>query len=118
MRTMEKYLTKEQLEELEQRKGVLGAAEIKAVEREWPELLAKVRAEMANNTDPADPRVQALAKRWMELLRAFSGGNREIEKSAATMYRNEPGVSQQYGVDPNMFPYIQKAIDAANAKYP
>jgi DNA-binding transcriptional MerR regulator len=116
MTMMEKYFTKEQLQELEQRKGVLGADEIQAVEHEWPELLAKVRTEMANNTDPTDPRVQALAKRWMELLQAFSGGNREIEKSAATMYRGEPGVSQQYGVDPNMFPYIQKAIDAAKAK--
>jgi DNA-binding transcriptional MerR regulator len=115
MTMMEKYFTKEQLQELEQRKGVIGADEIKAVEQEWPELLAKVRTEMANNTDPADPRVQALAKRWMELLQAFSGGNREIEKSAATMYRNEPGVSEQYGLDPKMFPYIQKAIDAAKA---
>jgi DNA-binding transcriptional MerR regulator len=115
MTMMEKYYTKEQLQELEQRKGALGADAIKAVEQEWPQLLAQVRTEMENNTDPADPRVQALAKRWMELLQAFSGGNREIEKSAATMYRNEPGVSQQYGVDPKMFPYIQKAIDAAKA---
>lgn len=115
MTMMEKYFTKEQLQELDQRKGVIGADEIKAVEQEWPELLGKVRTEMENNTDPADPRVQALAKRWMELLKAFSGGNREIEKSAATMYRNEPGVAQQYGVDPRMFPYIQKAIDAAKA---
>jgi DNA-binding transcriptional MerR regulator len=113
MTVMEKYYTKEQLEELEQRKGVLGADAIKAVEQEWPQLLAKVRTEMENNTDPADPRVQALAKRWMELLQAFSGGNREIEKSAANMYRNEPGVAQQYGLDPRMFPYVQKAIDAA-----
>jgi DNA-binding transcriptional MerR regulator len=112
MTMMEKYYTKEQLEELEQRKGVLGADAIKAVEQEWPQLLAKVRTEMENNTDPADPRVQALAKRWMELLQAFSGGNREIEKSAANMYRNEPGVAQQYGLDPKMFPYIQKAIYA------
>jgi DNA-binding transcriptional MerR regulator len=116
MTMMEKYFTTEQLQELEQRKGVLGEAEIKAVEREWPELLAKVRTEMANGTDPADPRVQALAKRWRELLEAFSGGNKQIEKSAATMYRSEPGVSQQYGVDPAMFPYIQKALDAAKAK--
>jgi len=113
MTMMEKYFTKEQLQELDQRKGVIGADEIKAVEQEWPELLAKVRTEMENNTDPTDLRVQALAKRWKELLAAFSGGNREIEKSAATMYRNKPGVAQQYGIDPRMFPYIQKALDAA-----
>jgi DNA-binding transcriptional MerR regulator len=93
MTMMEKYYTKEQLEELEQRKGILGADAIKAVEQEWPQLLAKVRTEMENNTDPADPRVQALAKRWMELLQAFSGGNREIEKSASNMYRSEPGAA-------------------------
>ncbi|HSY47761.1 MAG TPA: MerR family transcriptional regulator [Thermoanaerobaculia bacterium] len=115
MTMMEKYFTQEQLQELEQRKGILGPDEIKAVELEWPDLMARVRTEMDNNTDPADPRVQALAKRWMELLQAFSGGNREIEKSAATMYRNEPGVARQYGVDPKMFPYIQRAMDAAKA---
>jgi DNA-binding transcriptional MerR regulator len=116
MTMFDKYFTTDQLEEIKQRREQFSEEDLKAVANEWPELIAKVKAEMAANTDPADPRVQALAKRWMELVQAFSGGNREIEKGVMTMYRNEPQVAQQYGIDTTMFPYIQKAIDTGKGK--
>jgi len=94
MTMMEKYFTTEQLDALKQRGDSLGPEAIKKVENEWPELIAKVRAELDKGTDPAAPHVQALAKRWMELVSAFSGGDRAIEKSVTTMYRNEPQVGQ------------------------
>ena len=53
-----------------------------------------------------------LAKRWRELLNAFSGGDREMEASAAKMYRQEPQVAQQYGLDQEMFRYIGEAMKA------
>jgi len=115
MTMFDKYFTTDQLEEIKQRREQFSEEEMKAVANEWPELIAKVRAEMAKNTDPASPAVQALAKRWMELVHAFSGGNREIEKGVMTMYRSEPQASQQYGVDPAIFAYIQKALDAGKS---
>jgi hemerythrin-like domain-containing protein len=59
----ERYYTPEQLEYLEQRRRELGEERIHAVEAEWPELMERVRVEMEAGTDPANERVQRLAKR-------------------------------------------------------
>jgi len=88
----DKYFTPEQMEELKQRREVVGEARIKEVEAEWPELIALVKAEMDKGTDPADERVQQLARRWMGLVQEFTGGNPGITESVKTMYKEEPGL--------------------------
>ena len=87
MTMFEKYYTKEQLETLRQRADALGAEHIKEVEQEWPRLIAEVRAEMQKGTDPKDPRMQALAKRWMELVHEFTGGDPGITQSLQNLYK-------------------------------
>ena len=106
----EKYFTDEQRQTLKERGDKLGPEAIKAVEEEWPRLIAAVREEMNKGTDPRSERVRELARRWRELLNAFSGGDRQMEESAAKMYRQEPQVAQQYGLDPEMFKYIGEAM--------
>src|SRR3954453_9756223 len=69
-----KYYTPEQMEQLKQRGEMLGADHIRQAEAEWPELMAKVQAEMDKGTDPADERVQALPRRWTEGGEAYTGG--------------------------------------------
>jgi DNA-binding transcriptional MerR regulator len=110
MTMFEKYFTEEQRQTLKERGDKLGPEAIKAVEQEWPRLIAAVREEMQKGTDPRSERVRELAKRWRELLDAFSGGDREMEASAAKMYREEPQTAQQYGVDPEIFRYIGEAM--------
>jgi DNA-binding transcriptional MerR regulator len=104
------YYTPEQLETLEQRRQALGEDEIKRVEAEWPQLIAQVRAEMERGTDPGDERVQALARRWKTLVEAFTGGDPGITQSLQSMYRNEPQVDQQSGLDPELFAYVSRAM--------
>jgi DNA-binding transcriptional MerR regulator len=113
MSMVEKYYTPEQLAEIKERGRRLGEERIRQVEAEWPELIAQVRAEMEQGTDPASERVQALARRWMALVEEFTGGNPEIEKSLRTMYEQEPEVRERAGIDPRMFAYIGKAMAAA-----
>src|SRR5438445_161258 len=110
MTMFEKYFTEEQRQTLKERGDKAGPEAIKAVEEEWPRLIAAVREEMNKGTDPHSERVRELAKRWRELLDAFSGGDRKMEASAAQMYRQEPQVAQQYGLDPEMFKYIGEAM--------
>ena len=116
MRTIEamtmfaKYFTEEQRQTLKERGDKLGPEAIKAVEEEWPRLIAAVREEMNKGTDPRSERVRELAKRWRELLNAFSGGDRQMETSAAKMYREEPQTAQQYGLDQEIFKYIGEAM--------
>ncbi len=110
MTMFEKYYTKEQLETLRQRAEQLGDAHLKEVEQEWPRLIADVRAEMQKGTDPKDPRMQALAKRWMELVHEFTGGDPGITQSLANLYKGEPELAAQQQWDGEIFSYVRKAL--------
>jgi MerR family transcriptional regulator, thiopeptide resistance regulator len=115
MTMFEKHFTPEQLQEIHARGQQVGPERIREVEAEWPELIAKVRAEMERGTDPASAAVQELARRWKELLREFTGGNPGIQKGLNTMYAEEPEVRSRTGIDPALMEYIGKAIAAAKA---
>ncbi|MHB8646142.1 MAG: MerR family transcriptional regulator [Thermomicrobiales bacterium] len=115
MNRMEKHYSPEQQEWLKERRQAVGDDRIHAVEAEWPALIAEVGRAMDAGTDPADPKVQALAARWMGLVREFTGGNPGIEKSLRTMYQNESPQEIHPSLDPRMseyMAYINKAIAA------
>jgi MerR family transcriptional regulator, thiopeptide resistance regulator len=105
-----KYYTPEQMEQMKQRRETLGEDHIRQVEAEWPELMAKVQAEMDKGTDPADERVQALARRWKELVEEFTGGDPGIAKSVGRMWQEETTI---HGMDTgnmrSLMGYVQKA---------
>ncbi|MFL6234250.1 MAG: MerR family transcriptional regulator [Thermoanaerobaculia bacterium] len=105
-----KYYTPEQMEQMKQRRETLGEDHIRQVEGEWPELMAKVQAEMDRGTDPADERVQALARRWKELVEEFTGGDPGITKSVGRMWQEETTI---HGMDTgnmrSLMGYVQKA---------
>jgi DNA-binding transcriptional MerR regulator len=92
MNRMEKYYTAEQQAELKARADALGEEHIHEVEAEWPKLIARVQAERDAGTDPADPQVQALARRWMELVHEFTGGDPGITQAVGRIWQEEPNV--------------------------
>ena len=110
----EKYYTPEQMDYLAQRREQVGDARIKEVEAEWPRLMDQVRAEMDAGTDPCDPRVQEMARRWKGLIEEFTGGNEGVRQSLGNLYQNESTV---HGMDvAGMRPlmeYVGKAVSAA-----
>jgi len=112
---IEKYYTQEQREYLEKRKRALGEERIRAVENEWPALMEKVRSEMEAGTDPRDERVQKLARRWMELVGEFTGGDPGIARSVGNMWRQEDTI---HGIDTaqmrEMMAYVSQAMAASN----
>ncbi|HZU12967.1 MAG TPA: MerR family transcriptional regulator [Chloroflexota bacterium] len=108
----QEYFTPEQLDEIHRRAELVGEERIRESEAEWATLIAAMRAALENGTDPADDNVQAMATRWQGLIREFSGGNPEIEKTMAEMYRNEPKVRDFAGVDPALLDYVGKAMAA------
>jgi DNA-binding transcriptional MerR regulator len=116
MTMFEKYYTPEQLEELRLRRETMGEDRMREVQEEWPRLMDEVRAEMERGTDPADERMQALARRWSALLREFTGGNPGIERSLGNLYQNESSV---HGMDAGgmrpLMEYVQRAQAAANS---
>jgi DNA-binding transcriptional MerR regulator len=114
MNMVEKYYTPEQLEWLKERAEMFGEEHIRAVEAEWPQLIEKVRIEMEKGTDPADERVQALARRWEELVNEFTGGNPEIERAVSKLYEENPPELAQV-VDPRMRDYMDYVTRALKA---
>jgi DNA-binding transcriptional MerR regulator len=119
MTMIEKYYTPEQLSQIEARKLALGEERIKKANAEWPQLFAAVGAEMDAGTDPADPKVQALATKWYGLLDQFTGGDPGLLKSTRNMYANEDRIREMdvKAMRP-MFAYIERAAVAAGIKLP
>ncbi len=111
MTKIESYYTPEQRDEIAKRAKTMGEGAIIKGEQDWAALIAEVKTEMEQGTDPTDPKVKALAVRWMNLVRAFTGGNKEIEANMKKMYTENPNMSQSFGgPDPQMMEYIQKAM--------
>lgn len=114
LHTMNHYFTDEQMQKIKKQGEKLGTEHIKAVEAEWPVLIAQVRKHMEQGTDPHDPAVGKLAQRWMELVSEFTGGDKGIEQSLGNMYQQEqPSLQASFGdgvPTPDMFGYVQKAL--------
>lgn len=122
MTMIEKYYTPEQLKQLEDRRKEGGAAMEEAIQegpRMWADLCSDVKAAMDAGVDPADPKAQELARRWLALVSAFTGGDPGIFNSLRNMYQKEDHVA---GMDvkamkPTM-DYIEKARVAAGIAHP
>ena len=113
MSMFEKYYTPEQLAHLEERRQQMGDDAITAVENEWTELYAKLRAHREAGTDPADPAVQELSARAGELVRMFTGGDPGIEASLQRMYETEGSARVSRGMaSPEDHEYLAKARQA------
>jgi DNA-binding transcriptional MerR regulator len=112
---LERYYTREQLEYLEERRREVGEERIRQAEAEWAELIERVRAEMEAGTDPSNERVQALARRSIELVNEFTGGDPGIERSVSKMWQEEENI---HGIDARemraMMAYLSRAMDAGN----
>jgi MerR family transcriptional regulator, thiopeptide resistance regulator len=112
---LHRYYTPEQLRYLEERRREVGEERIRQVEAEWSELIERVRAEMEAGTDPSDERVQALARRSMELVNEFTGGDPGIERSLNNMWQQEENI---HGFDARemreMMAYLSRARTASN----
>jgi DNA-binding transcriptional MerR regulator len=110
MNMLENYYTPEQLETLKQRQELLGEEQISQVQADWQDLFEQVRAEMAKGTEPTSEPAQVLARRSIELIQAFTGGDPGIEQSLNQMYQQEqPEVVSRGAVDAAVMQYLGKA---------
>jgi len=110
---LEKYYSPEQLEYLEQRRREVGEERIRQAEAEWAEFIEQVRAEMEAGTDPSNEQVQVLARRWMELVNEFTGGDPGISRSVGNMWRQEENI---HGIDTGQMREMMAYISAASGR--
>jgi MerR family transcriptional regulator, thiopeptide resistance regulator len=111
MTMFEKYYTADQLEQLERRRQQFGEERMNQFHRDWDELIAAAKAEQAAGTDPSDPRMQEIARRWIELIELFTGGDEQILSGLKTMMNEEgPERVTRGAVDPELQAYVGEAI--------
>jgi MerR family transcriptional regulator, thiopeptide resistance regulator len=109
---IERTFTPDELQEIKDRGERSGPAHITAVEREWPQLIAQVRREILEGTDPTSPRMLPLARRWRDLVREFTGGNPSIERKVRASFVSNPATMERAGLDPTIFAFVNAAIRA------
>jgi DNA-binding transcriptional MerR regulator len=113
----EKYFTPEQLQVFKDKRAQVGQEHLERMQETWAEVIALIRAEMDKGTDPADPKVQALARRWQDLVAQSTGGDPQVEQSLKRLWEEQgDNLAAQFGAQYDSRPiwgYITQAIQAA-----
>ena len=81
-----KYYSEEARREIEKRAARIPGEIIEQAQRDWAALIKEVEAAVTAKEDPASANAQALAARWSELIKGFTGGNAEIQQGLNKMY--------------------------------
>ena len=84
------------------------------VEQDWKNLIGDVETAIAAKVDPADAEAQALAKRWSELLRGFTGGDAEVQQGLNKLYADQASWPSTFTkpFSDEVWKYIKKAMSA------
>jgi DNA-binding transcriptional MerR regulator len=112
----EKYFTPEQLQFIRECRQQAGREYLERMQEVWAEVIALIRTEMEKGTDPGDPDVQALARRWQELLHQSTGGDPGIKQALKRLWEEQgDNLAAQFGSQYDSRPiwgYINRAIAA------
>jgi hypothetical protein len=115
----ERYFTPEQLQVIKERREQAGQEYLERMQEEWAELIALVRTEMEKGTEPADAKVQALLRRWQDLMNRSTGGDPEIKESMKRLWEEQgDNLAAQFGSQYDSRPiwgYIDRMIAAAKS---
>ncbi|TPG10254.1 MerR family transcriptional regulator [Rhodanobacter glycinis] len=76
----------------------------------WPMLIADLRKAMDENTPADDPKVQQMARRWMELFRAYAGDAPATHARIREAYAKEPDLRSGSSVDDALLGYVRDAL--------
>ena len=115
METFEKYYSPEQLDYLKKRAEEVGPERIARAQEDWTELFAAFREARERGDDPTSQNVRELARRARELIEAFTGGDEGVRQSLGKMYAENPDMPQKWGVEPELWSYVNAAQAALDS---
>ncbi|MBW8347970.1 MerR family transcriptional regulator [Bacillus sp. IITD106] len=107
----EKYFTKEQLDMMKNYYDQYDEDTLKEVEQEFRMILEKIQLEKENGTPPNSSKVKALAEKWSEIVYSFTGYDQDLKKQTEKFHAENPDNNLQYGMDAELYKYIQKALE-------
>jgi MerR family transcriptional regulator, thiopeptide resistance regulator len=74
-------------------------------------LIATARVHYEKGTDPSDPEMQQVARKWRELIELFTGGDEALLGSLKTMFQEEgPERASQGQIDAGLMEYVGRAV--------
>lgn len=104
------FYSKKQLTSLLKKK--LSNKEQKEIDEKWSVLISEIRKVL--HKDPADPEVQELALRWLELTNEFTQGNTELLKnlheSCEDINESPDDIKNEYLENQDVYEFISRAI--------
>ena len=110
MNRMEQYYTPEQLSQLAKRRDQLGDEGMARAQQEWADLIAEARSLKEAEANPRDPRAQAVAHRWNELIESFTGGDAGMAASLQKLYETEgPEKASRGMLDAELVAWVSQA---------
>lgn len=107
----EKYFSKQQLATMESRYENADKQFLKRTEQEFNGLIKEIRAEKEKGASPSDEKVQHLAKKWDDIVSAFSENNTAFRKQAERFHAENPGNELQYEIDGELYQFINQALN-------
>ena len=79
MEWTKKYYSEEAEQKIAERAAKIPPEVIEQGQRDWATLIREVETAVSEGLDPKSEQAAALATRWSELIKAFTGGDREIQ---------------------------------------
>ena len=114
MTMLETYFTSEQLQSIHKAREQVGQEALEQMQEAWAELITVTRSEMEKGTDPADPKVQTLARRWQDLLNQSGLGDPAMQQAVKRLWEEQgDSIAAQFGSKYDSRPvwgYIRKAL--------
>lgn len=107
----EKYFSKQQLDTMESRYENADKQLLKQVEQEFNGLIKEIRFEKEKGASPSDEKVQDLARKWNDIVNAFSEDDRTFRKQAEHFHAENPGNELQYEIDGELYQFINQALN-------
>lgn len=107
----EKYFTKNQLDMMKNYYEQYDEDTLKEVEKEFNMILKKIQFEKENGTLPNSSKVQALAKKWGDIVYSFIGDDHDLRKRTEKFHAENPDNDLRFGMDAELYKYIQEALE-------
>jgi len=89
MEWTEKYYSEEAKQKIAERGATIPSEVIEQGQRAWATLIQEVETAVSNGVDPKSEQAAGLATRWSELIRSFTGGDKDIQAGLNKMYSDQ-----------------------------
>jgi len=106
-----KYFTKKQLDMIKNYYDQYDEDSLKEAEQEFRMILKKIQLEKENGTSPNSRKVKALAKKWGDIVYSFTGYDQDLKKQTEKFHAENPDNGLQFGMDAELYMYIQEALE-------